>query len=204
MNKQSRSIPTPRKTTAGRRLLALVAFAIVAIVSACGAPAEPAQPAAKPETAAAKNAAAEAPHDDGDGHAHNPDGSHPGDDDHGHDHGPGAGHSHGKRTLSRTDASARVENFFEYEPLKAGQPGQFLLHLTDTSKGGPVANATVTVTARSAAGAEVATATAKAGKKPGIYSAELAIPAAGSYDLEFHVKTDAIDERIASKGIAVQ
>jgi hypothetical protein len=197
----SHSIGVSRKTTAGRRSLALALVAFAALVSACTAPSEPARPAAKPETAAA-DVAAEAPHDDGDGHAHNPDGSHPEEDDHGH--GPGAGHSHGKRTLSRTEASARVENFFEYEPLKAGRPGQFLLHLTDTTKGGPVANATVTVTARSAAGAEVATSTAGPGKRAGIYSAELTIPAAGSYDVEFHVKTDTIDERIASKGIAVE
>ena len=201
MNTYSISISVRRKTTGGRRVCALAACALLAFVSACTAPSEPARPAARPETAAA-NVAAEASHDDGDGHAHNPDGSHPEDDDHGH--GPGAGHSHGERALSRTESSARIENFFEYEPLKAGRPGQFLLHLTDTTKGGPVANATVTVTARSAAGAEVATSTAGPSKRAGIYSAELTIPAAGNYDVEFHVKTDTIDERIASKGIAVE
>lgn len=203
MNAHSLSTPPPGKTTAGRRTLSLAGLVLVAVASACGGTAEPAKPAAKPEPAAAKNAATEAPHDDSDGHGHNPDGSHV-DEAAGHGHGSDAGHSHGKRTLSRAEASARVENFFEYEPLKAGRPGQLLLHLTDTTKGGPVANATVTVTARSLAGAEVATATAQRGKRQGIYSAELAIPTAGSYDLEFHVKTDAIDERIAAKGIAVE
>jgi hypothetical protein len=40
--------------------------------------------------------------------------------------------------IARTEFSDRVENFFEYEPLQAGKPSQFRIHLTDLSDGAPV------------------------------------------------------------------
>src|SRR5918992_2839546 len=46
---------------------------------------------------------------------------------------------------SRTEFTDRIENFFEYEPLKAGKPSQFLIHLTDLSDGTPVEKADVTL-----------------------------------------------------------
>jgi hypothetical protein len=51
--------------------------------------------------------------------------------------------------LARTEFTARIENFFEYEPIKAGKPSQFRIHLTDLSDGSPVEKAEVTMIIRS-------------------------------------------------------
>ena len=50
--------------------------------------------------------------------------------------------------LARTEFTDRVENFFEYEPLHAGKPSQFRIHLTDLSDGSPVEQAKVSLTVR--------------------------------------------------------
>jgi hypothetical protein len=97
---------------------------------------------------------------------------------------------------SRTEFTQRIENFFEYDPLKAGKPSQFLIHLTDLSDGMPVEKAEVTLTIRSKGGAEVGQTKAKVGKVTGIYVAEVSIPIPGDYDIEFHVKNPKIDERM--------
>src|SRR6058998_1261060 len=55
-------------------------------------------------------------------------------------------------TLSRTEFTDRVENFFEHEPLKMAKPSRFLIHLTDLSDGSPVEKAEVTLTIRAAGG----------------------------------------------------
>src|SRR5215208_1927974 len=90
--------------------------------------------------------------------------------------------------LSRTDFTDRIENFFEYEPLKPGRASQFLIHLTDMSDGSPVEKADVTLTVRAPSGAEVAQTKARVGKVTGIYVADVSIPAAGDYAIEFFVK----------------
>src|SRR5215210_393763 len=60
-------------------------------------------------------------------------------------------------TLARTEFTNRIENYFEFDPLKAGKKSQFLIHLTDLSNGSPVEQAEVTLTMRSqGSGAEVA------------------------------------------------
>ena len=97
---------------------------------------------------------------------------------------------------SRTEFTQRIENFFEYDPLKAGKPSQFLIHLTDLSDGTPVEKAEVTLTIRSKGGAEVGQTKAKVGKVTGIYVAEVSIPGPGDYDIEFHVRNPKIDERM--------
>ena len=97
---------------------------------------------------------------------------------------------------SRTEFTQRIENFFEYDPLKAGKPSQFLIHLTDLSDGTPVEKAEVTLTIRSKGGAEVGQTKAKVGKVTGIYVAEVSIPSPGDYDIEFHVRNAKIDERM--------
>jgi hypothetical protein len=101
-----------------------------------------------------------------------------------------------EEALSRTEFTDRIENFFEYAPLKPGKASQFLIHLTDLSDGSPVEKADVTLTVRSPAGAEVAQAKARVGKVTGIYVADVTIPAAGDYSIEFHVKNQKIDERM--------
>src|SRR5262249_39710105 len=50
--------------------------------------------------------------------------------------------------IARTEFTERIENFFEYEPLKAGKPSQFRIHLTDLSEGSPVEKAEVKLTVR--------------------------------------------------------
>jgi len=102
-----------------------------------------------------------------------------------------------EEALSRTEFTERIENFFEYDPLKAGKKSQFLIHLSDLSDGSPVEQAEVTLTMRlQGSGAEVAQTKARVGKVTGIYVAEVVIPNAGNYSVEFHVKNEKLDERM--------
>jgi 5-hydroxyisourate hydrolase-like protein (transthyretin family) len=99
--------------------------------------------------------------------------------------------------LSRTEFTNRIENYFEYEPLKAGKSSQFLIHLTDLSDGSPVEQAEVTLSISvQSSHAHLSETTARVGKVTGIYVAEVVIPNAGNYALEFHVKNEKLDERI--------
>jgi len=99
--------------------------------------------------------------------------------------------------LSRTEFTDRVENYFEYEPLRAGKASQVRIHLTDLSDGSPVEGAEVTLTVRpkQETGA-IAQVTAKVGKVTGIYVAELNVPHPGAYDVEFRIKNAKLDERL--------
>ena len=101
-----------------------------------------------------------------------------------------------EEALSRTEFTDRIENFFEYEPLKAGKQSQFLIHLTDLSDGTPIEKADVTLVARTKSGGEVMQTKARIGKVTGIYVADVTIPRAGDYDIEFFVKNAKIDERM--------
>jgi hypothetical protein len=105
---------------------------------------------------------------------------------------------------SRTEFTERIENFFEYDRLQAGKASQFLIHLTDLSDGTPVEKADVTLSVRSKGGAEVTQTKAKVGKVTGIYVAEVTIPAAGDYDIEFHVRNPKLDERMSLKDFKVE
>jgi hypothetical protein len=100
-----------------------------------------------------------------------------------------------EEAIARTEFTDRIENFFEYEPLKAGKQSQFLIHLTDLTDGSPVEKAEVMLTIRKQ-GAEVAQTKARVGKVTGIYVADVAIPASGDYDIEFHIKNPKLDERL--------
>jgi len=101
-----------------------------------------------------------------------------------------------EEALARTEFTERVENYFEYEPLKAGKQSQFLIHLTDLNDGTPVEKAEVTLVTRAKGGGEVMQTKARIGKVTGIYVADVAIPSKGDYDIEFHVKNAKIDERM--------
>jgi hypothetical protein len=105
--------------------------------------------------------------------------------------------------LTRTEFTERIENFFEYAPLRAGKPSRFNIHLTDLAEGSPVAGAEVTLTVRTEGGEEVASRRARAGKVAGIYVAELSVPA-GRYALEFHVRAAGLDERMPLRGFTVE
>ncbi|MGI8783454.1 MAG: hypothetical protein ACR2L2_07395 [Acidobacteriota bacterium] len=112
---------------------------------------------------------------------------------------------HEQETLSRTEFTRRIENFFEYEPLKAGKPSQFLIHLTDLSDGSPVEKAEVTLTVRARGGRQqVGQTTARVGKVTGIYVADLTIRRPGGYDIEFHVRNPKLDERLPLGGFEVK
>jgi hypothetical protein len=110
-----------------------------------------------------------------------------------------------EETLSRTEFTERIENFFEYVPLKVNQASIFRIHLTDLSDGTPVSQAHVTLTARQPGSSQpAAEATAKVGKVTGIYVAELTLKQVGSYDIEFHIKNDKIDERMPLAGFKTE
>jgi hypothetical protein len=99
--------------------------------------------------------------------------------------------------IARTEFTDRVENYFEYEPLHAGKPSQVRIHLTDLSDGAPVEKADVSLTVRPKGRTEtVVQTTARVGKVTGIYVADLNIPAAGEYDIEFAIKNPKLNERI--------
>jgi 5-hydroxyisourate hydrolase-like protein (transthyretin family) len=109
-----------------------------------------------------------------------------------------------EEAIARTEFTDRIENFFEYDPLKAGQTSQFLIHLTDLTDGTPVEKAEVTLITRTKGGAEVMQTKARVGKVTGIYVADLSIPSKGDYDIEFQVKNAKIDERMALTDFKVE
>jgi len=107
--------------------------------------------------------------------------------------------------IARTEFTDRVENYFEYEPLHAGKPSPFRIHLTDLTDGTPVEQAEVSLTVRPKGRTETTTqTTAKIGKVTGIYVAQLNVPQAGEYDVEFHIKNSRLDERLALKDFKVE
>src|SRR5215831_15881189 len=79
-------------------------------------------------------------------------------------------------TLSRTEFTNRIENYFEYEPLHSGKASPVRIHLTDLSDGTPVEKAEVTLSVRRK-GSEtpVVETTSRIGKVTGIYVAELTL-----------------------------
>lgn len=107
-----------------------------------------------------------------------------------------AEHEEKEEAIARTEFTDRIENFFEYDALKAGKQSQFLIHLTDLSDGTPVEKADVTLIARTKSGSEVMQTKARIGKVTGIYVADVTIPSAGDYDIEFFVKNAKINERM--------
>jgi hypothetical protein len=110
-----------------------------------------------------------------------------------------------EETLARTEFTERIENFFEYVPLKANKPSVFRIHLTDLADGTPVEKAVVTLAARSAGSSQTAAeTTAKVGKVNGIYVAELTIKQPGRYDIEFHIKNAKVDERLPLSDFKVE
>jgi hypothetical protein len=118
---------------------------------------------------------------------------------------PAPEHDAEAEPIARTEFTDRVENFFEYEPLHAGKPSQFRIHLTDLSDGSPVENADVVLVVRPKRGTGAASETkAKVGKVTGIYVAELNIPQSGEYDIEFRIKNAKLDERMPLSDFEVE
>ncbi|HXG83900.1 MAG TPA: hypothetical protein VNI84_07725 [Pyrinomonadaceae bacterium] len=109
-----------------------------------------------------------------------------------------------EEAIARTEFTGRIENFFEYDPLKVGRESQFLIHLTDLTDGTPVEKAEVNLIIRSKNGASVGEVKARIGKVTGIYVADVAIGAAGDYDIEFQIKNDKLNERMPLKDFTVE
>ncbi len=101
-----------------------------------------------------------------------------------------------EEAIARTEFTDRVENFFEYEPLKVGHKSVFRIHLTDLNDGTPVEKADVNLIVRDNNEGEVAQTKARVGKVTGIYVADLTLNSKGAYKIEFHIKNDKIDERL--------
>jgi len=109
------------------------------------------------------------------------------------------------QALSRTEFTGRVENYFEYEPLRSGKPSQVRIHLTDLSDGAPIEKAEVTLTVRpKGSSGTAAAAISKVGKVTGIYVAEVTVPNPGEYDIEFHIKNAKLDERMPLSDFKVE
>ncbi len=106
--------------------------------------------------------------------------------------------------LSRTAFTDRIENFFEYSPLRSGKPSPFLIHLTDLQDGSPVAEAEVELSVRRSNGEEVVSTRAQIGRVTGIYVAELEMALPGTYEIEFHVRNAILDETMLLAGFLVQ
>ena len=110
-----------------------------------------------------------------------------------------------EETYSRTEFTERIENFFEYVPLKPNKASIFRIHLTDLSDGTPVSQANVTLTARQQGSDQTAAESiAKIGKVTGIYVAELTLKQPGSYDIVFHIKNDKLDDRLSLGGFKTE
>ena len=115
--------------------------------------------------------------------------------------GPAATVTHAEpERLARTEFTERIENFFEHDPLTPGKPSAFLIHLTDLADGSPVEKAQVTLAVRSVAGGVPVQVTARVGRVTGIYVAEVTVPTAGTYGIDFHVKSARVDERMTLDG----
>jgi len=107
--------------------------------------------------------------------------------------------------LARTEFTERVENFFEYAPLKAGQPSQFRIHLSVLLDGTPVEGAEVVLSVRvPGSDTPIISTTAQIGKVTGIYVADLTVPRAGQYDVEFRIKNSKLDERMLLNDFRVE
>jgi hypothetical protein len=106
--------------------------------------------------------------------------------------------------LARTEFTDRIENFFEFTPLKAGKPSQFLIHLSELATGEPIEKAEVSLMVRPHGGGQVDEVKAKVGRVTGIYVAEVTIANRGDYDIEFRVKNDKVDERMPLEDFKVE
>jgi hypothetical protein len=105
-------------------------------------------------------------------------------------------------THSRTEFTDRIENFFEYEPLRSNRVSRFRIHLTDLAEGTPVGGGEVALRLLSGS-RTVAETRARPGSAAGIYVAELTPPARGDFYIELHVKTEAFDETMRLSGFSV-
>lgn len=109
----------------------------------------------------------------------------------GHDHGPVASadehHDEGGEKL--TDFSDKTELFVEYKPLIAGQPTDFVVHLTRLGDYKPLHKGKVTVVL-TGGGAPEERFIGEASSAPGIYKPVIAPRMAGERELSIHVESE--------------
>lgn len=109
----------------------------------------------------------------------------------------------GEQTIARTEFTSKLLDFFEFTPLKPGQPSTFLIHLTELATGEPVSEADVKLKIKGPNGKELETVQAKVGRVHGIYVAEVKIATAGTYGIDFVVKNDKVQDTVSLKGFEV-
>jgi hypothetical protein len=81
--------------------------------------------------------------------------------------------------LSKTVFTEKLGAYLVYSPLKAGQPSDFALHLSDLDEGAPVAKAEVTLNMRSKNNQAATAFKAEASETTGVYTAQVTLPKAG-------------------------
>lgn len=111
---------------------------------------------------------------------------------------------HEEEAIAVTEFTDRIENFFEYAPLHAGKPSQFLIHLTDLSDGSPVEKAEVSLKISPKGSSNFNEVKAKVGRVTGIYVADVQIDEKGIYDIEFFVKNEKLNEKMPLKDFKVE
>ena len=114
------------------------------------------------------------------------------------------GHEEEEEAIARTEFTKRIENFFEYAPLKAGKPSQFLIHLTDLEDGTPVEKADVRLKISRKGSQDFNEIKAKVGRVTGIYVADVQIAEKGNYNIEFYVKNDKMNEKMSLENFEVE
>lgn len=111
----------------------------------------------------------------------------------GHDHGAGpvaaADDHHDEGGEKLTDFSEKTELFVEYQPLIAGQPSKFAIHLTRLADYKPLPKGKVTVVLAGGSGADevfrIDSPTA-----PGIFKPAITPKASGERELTIHVESE--------------
>lgn len=99
--------------------------------------------------------------------------------------------------ISRTEYSARIENFFQFQPLYAGKPSQFRIEPKDVSDFTPIEAAQITLTVRRVGSRQAVTvATSKPDKTKGVYLAQVTVATPGKYSIEFRIRNAKFDERM--------
>ena len=136
------------------------------------------------------------------GHSHGPGGEHTEETDH-HDDHDDHGAENEVEPIARTEFSDKLLNFFEFAPLRPQETSSFLIHLTELKSGEPVAQADVKLLIKGPNGKHLDTVQAKVGRVTGIYVAEVKIPIAGTYGIDFVVKNDKLQDTMSLQGFDV-
>jgi hypothetical protein len=106
--------------------------------------------------------------------------------------------------LSKTVFTEKLGAYLVYSPLKAGQPSEFALHLTDLDEGTPVAKAEVTLNMRSKNNQAATTFKAQASVTTGVYTSQVAAPKAGEYYVEFQISHPKFSGRLTMTDFEVE